>query len=710
MCRKRTRIVEDANSITMTSKDYFLQLQKMTKLVASNKSPKYDHLVIMCSKIGLQFETFSAKDANSITWDDAGRLMTKIGLPTVYASYMQDTKVVSVKETTYIGHMSFNTTLDHANFAVPARYVVVGKKDDGTDITFYSDAHLIMIVNAFWNEWMIQKNANPKSPSEHDKSVMRRWFKELREQRGEGPSSMAETSSVIIYPKFFVMIGDENQTVLNVNTRTYGDAMRFETVCVGGDLFSSILKDKDRESKIQVGYVDYTLPKPANFAFLFENSGVTFDDSVKQMERDVGTKYKSEFPMPKRNLKGGGVIDLTEEDRQESMPKKNSLPFSIPCYTNISNVAITSTPVVCVKKVAVTKGGGSSLTRSALNVTRGGTNPSPAEDLPELQLYTTTAKVSDHVLGYIDTLSTKISETDKLRLRPACVMTLNMVLTANPQGHIDTITEDFAAKLLENLLKSMLVLQQDIENIPNANKFASMSNQASAQYQGGSEKEHLAKNIMVHDALPNPSSGTSMADIEALLAEGDEKKQDVIDQKVNVAPPLDEKKQDVIDQKVNVAPPLDEKMEDVNEQNINFTQPLDEKMEDVNEQNVNFTQPLADLLSVTVISRVDSDDEEGQVMELATCFEQTKYDLTYLVQEGDELLGITLTNNSTQEISIVAMYFGDDDEDDEDKPFTLEDGEVKTLDRLHAQDTGIKTGYELKDEHGKKFLKITFVK
>ena len=705
------------------SEAYFERFQYQLCKITSNKSyGAYKNLKDMCSKIGMVFESFSAQNASNISWDDAQRLLNDAGLPTSFAAYMQDSKCVSVNPQNVIARVSFDTTLEHANFSIPANYVVVGKNADGTPVTVYSDQHLIMMVNAYWNEWMMQNEGDIKNPTDAQYLVYKRWFKQVYTQRGNGPRSMEHSTRVIFYIKCNIAMIGGDVIDLNVETNAYGTALRFETTRVGNNI-SSVLKDKDRENTIKVGFVDYDNnfllnegKKPASLAFRFQTTETTFKEAVDNMAVAPGARRKIDevmidmdsiiCPISFENMKDPVIdpegnsyersaiekwLDMNKtspltrsplnvkdlvtnralkdmihrisSDMVEQMPEENDLPFTVKCKSSISHVSILSMPLQVVKKAtfALAKGGA---TRSARSATRGGGgNPLPVvRDMPKLELFTTTAEVSNHVIGHMEPLKTLIHENDELVLRPACVMTLNVVLTADPKGDIDAIDEEFAAMVYENFLKTMLVLQQDMEAIPNGTKFASISKQPTAQYEGGSEGEHLAKNIQLVKAVPNPCSGTTQ-NIQALLADNDDAMQD------------------------------------------------DDAVQDV----IQFEQEIGDMLNITVVCRYDKDDEESYPMVLAPGYKQTKTDLTYLVDNsmvGDNvhfLVGIK--NISTQIIKFTPMYFGDNDDDDYSGEITLEDGESDELCPLTPECEGKKSGWKLKtQEYGKTIFTVTFIK
>ncbi len=649
-------------------KEYLVRFQEMLKNVTMN-SDKHTDIVDKCNNLGIDHKSFTANFSEEITWDDGERLISKIGIPTIYAASMCDTHAKSVNESTTFGLLSFNTTKDHVSFAVPACYVIVGMNADKSPITMFSDAHLLIILNSYWNEWMIQNNKNINIPTDDEKRVKAKWFKALREQRGEGLNNMANTTMVIIYLKTFFVIENSNDIHMYFKTKTYGDDLTFKVISLD-NMFNYTILDKNREKNLNVGFTDYE--KRNSRAFKFTKTDVTYEDSVKNMKDKVADKHPKD------------VIDI---DIEKEDIKKEDINYVLPFITqtpikfNLSCVTITSTPIKNHKKDQFkTK----AATRS-INMTRGGlkrscnededeTSPEAPEELKKLEVYTTKVNVSEHIIGQLTPLDTKITSENTPMLRPVSQMTVNLMLNVNPKEDINTITEESVSKIMNDYLETINVLQEDLNNIPNSKKFASMTNQTAAHFKGGSETEFLVKNIIDHDKMiPNPLSGKSInEEIEALLAMDDSSS-------------CEKMMQDIIDTKTG---------------NIST---------EANNSLTTFVHNSFDSLVVKVTSREYSNDKNNNI--LVSDKNSTKYNQIFKINNNHNLY-VDITNIGTWKIDITAKYFSNYEKEHCEEHLCLNDGDNHTMIPLKLGKFETICGWNFFDtiDCDKKIATINFVK
>lgn len=639
---------------------YVVRFQEMLKNVIMNPDI---NIVYKCNNLGIDYKSLTANFSKEFSYDDDKRLINKIGIPTIYASFMCDTCAECVDESTKFGLLSFNTTKDHVSFAVPACSVIVGINADKSPITMYSDAHLLIIVNSYWNEWMIQNDKNINTPTDDEKRVKAKWFKALCKQRGEGPNNMANTTNVIIYVKTFFAIFNSNDIHMYFKTRTYGDDLTFKVVSLD-NMFNYTILDKNREKNLNVGFTDYE--KRNSKAFKFTKTDVTYEDSVKNMKNKVGDKRPND------------VINIEKEDSNYTLPFVTQTPINF----NLSCVTITSTPIknhkiINHKDQLKTKGATRSIkaTRSSRGSCNEDETPQEApEELKKLEVYTTKVNVSDHIIGQLTPLDTKITSENTPMLRPVCTMTLNLMLNINPKEDENTITEESVSKIINDYLETINVLQEDLNNIPNSKKFASMTNQTAAHFKGGSETEFLVKNIIDHDKMvPNPLSGNSInEEIEALLAMDDSSS-------------CDKMMQDIIDTKTG---------------NIST---------ETSNSLTTFVHNSFDSLIVKVTSCEYSSEKNNNI--LVSDENSTKYNQIFKINNNHNLY-VDITNMNTEKINITAKYFSNYKKQDYEEHLCLEDGENHTMIPLKLEKFETICGWNFFDkiDCDKKIATISFVK
>lgn len=471
---------------------------------------KHVELKKRADKLGVDFGTFKTQPSTKVTWDDGGRLMKQqkggeiandLGLPTEYAELMLDTNAVSVDPSTAVFLCAFNTTYKHANFTVKAKHVVVGKNKDGTNITMYSEKHMRILANMLWQEWMIQNKKSDQitNPSPTDRKVRNKWYKDLMKQKGEGASSIDETTNVIIYKKFFMTMGNTKKVDMYFHTKMYSDSntMQIQHTCVGSN-HSVILKDKYRERDMAVGHVDYEKGMVVK-AFCFEKTDVTFDEAKARMS-DRNAVVVEDDMCNVEEVDGKIELHLEqlplvlgEAGGEFCLPVASMLTMQMQMGPATSRVQTKGCGVIR----CVSRGGGGRTCLVDVEV-----DP----EVPPLEFFTTNVKISDEVVGTLEPLTTKIEEhyTPRLNGRFA-VLTLNLlVMVTPPEGHFERINEDFGASLLSKVVDAVEILQRDIESIPEENRetYAPIDKQKKAQFVKGPEANKLlAASIRSHDGF-----------------------------------------------------------------------------------------------------------------------------------------------------------------------------------------------------------------
>lgn len=498
-----------------TLNNYVKLFQDAVFKVIQNPSKNVE-LKKRCEELGINFSTFKAQDSTKITWNDAGRFIAgenaagKLGVPTIYASLMIDMNAFSVKKTTNVLLVSFDTTFNHANFTVPAKSVVVARNKDGSPITMYSDKHISIITETIWREYMLKNDREDflMNPSQDDINVKNLWYNEMIKQRGDNdsPNNMQETTRVIVYSNLFVTIGDDKEVDMYLKAFSYGTNTRIEHFCVN-DMHSVVMTDNDRARKVNVGYVEYNKSTPTVHAVRFTKTDTTFDQAKEMMKCKDESETTDVFPGKKRTTE-------VNNEKCEDSPKKTKLnmqglpfilgkmqgDFRFP-HASYLTMPVDLGPDVsfCIAKTkgGTTRGSGRAAKTNVEIIV--GENAPP---VPPLELYTTNVQVSPEEIGTLTKLNTNIDSTAVPRLRRVAVMTINVMLMTDPNGKNESINEDFAARVYGNVLDSINMLNNDIRSISGSNTFAPMQEQTNAHFDKSVEEtEALIKNVETHSKM-----------------------------------------------------------------------------------------------------------------------------------------------------------------------------------------------------------------
>ena len=458
-------------------------------------------------QLGLNINDAEIVNALKTQWQDNKRVM-KNGMPTVFAKYMEDVRIVLMNE---VLDDSFTTqllfggrTYNREVASIPSKYVIVPgmKTAKGEPVTLFSPEWVWIVAQLLFEQYCLQNGTTMKNSSPEQKEMLKIIYKCLSKKVVEGK---LPDSDIAVYINFNIIQKKEASDVqLKISQYMYGNKdSTFAVVSTsGGDSYSfDIMNQEILENS---GGISYTNEKGQKMiaALLYkpnsERMSKAVDDALsKQAEEaeEAEEAEKAEEDVP---------CVQSEKKRRTEAPFSTKLPiigsdgkqleFPFPHFVTHKTQIIIGNE----SNFSQTKGGGSQATRggSGTRSIFGATKGSKSRDQETAEDNTINADMLEAFDGITITtcargddicemplITMKIPGKPSITLQPGNLQ-VNVVLCCNrhPAEWRDVKLETnediereekadthyFVGEMLDNSLNARIHLKNELAKVPNS--------------------------------------------------------------------------------------------------------------------------------------------------------------------------------------------------------------------------------------------------
>jgi hypothetical protein len=459
--------------------------------------PKYlpEKVKVMLAELSLDINDAEMIDALLTQWQDNERVMKENGMPTVFAKYMEDVRIVLMNEV--LGD-SFTTqllfggrTYNREVASIPSKYVIVPgmKTAKGEPVTLFSPEWVWIVAQLLFEQYCLQNGTTMKNSSPEQKEMLKIIYTRLSKKVVEGK---LPDSNIAVYINFNIIQKKEASDVqLKISQYMYGNKnSTFAVVSTsGGDSYSFDVMNK--EILENSGGISYTNEEGKKMiaALLYkrnsERMSKAVDDALSKQaeEAEEATEYIPCVQSEKKRR--------TEAPFSAELPiigkngKQLTLPF--PNFTTHKTQIIIKEEdrESCVKGCGGTRGGGGAFkgSKSRGGQERAEDNTLNADMLEAFDGITITTCARGDDICEMPLITMKIPGEPSITLQPGNLQ-VNVVLCcnrhppewrkANLQTNEDVEREEeadalyFVEEILENMLKARIHLKNELAKVPNS--------------------------------------------------------------------------------------------------------------------------------------------------------------------------------------------------------------------------------------------------
>jgi hypothetical protein len=469
-------------------------VKSLTKIKTNPQKYLPEKVKVMLTELGLDINDAEMIDALLTQWQDNKRVM-KNGIPTVFAKYMEDVRIILMNEV--LGD-SFTTqllfggrTYNREVASIPSKYVIVPgmKTAKGEPVTLFSPEWVWIVAQLLFEQFCLQNGTTMKNSSPEQKEMLKIIYKRLSKKVVEGK---LPDSNIAVYINFNIIQKKEASDVqLKISQYMYGNKdSTFAVVSTsGGDSYSFDVMNK--EILENSGGISYTNEEGKKMI-----ASLLYKRNSERMSKAVDDALSKQAEEAEEVAEDAPCVQSEKKRRTEApfsteLPiigkngKQLTLPF--PNFTTHKTQIIINKEdrESCVKGCGGTRGGGGALKGGkSRGQERAEDNILNADMLETFDGITITTCARGDDICEMPLITMKIPGEPSITLQPGNLQ-VNVVLCcnrhpsewreANLQTNEDVEREEeadtlyFVEEILENMLKARIHLKNELANVPNSN-------------------------------------------------------------------------------------------------------------------------------------------------------------------------------------------------------------------------------------------------
>jgi len=469
-------------------------VKSLAKIKTNPQKYLPEKVKVMLAELGLDINDAEMVNALDTQWQDNKRVM-KNGIPTVFAKYMEDVRIILMNEV--LGD-SFTTqllfggrTYNREVASIPSKYVIVPgmKTAKGEPVTLFSPEWVWIVAQLLFEQYCLQNGTTMKNSTPEQKEMLKIIYKRLSKKVVEGK---LPDSNIAVYINFNIIQKKEASDVqLKISQYMYGNNdSTFAVVSTsGGDSYSFDVMNK--EILENSGGISYTNEEGKKMI-----AALLYKRNSERMSKAVDDALSKQAEEAEEDAEDTPCVQSEKKRRTEAsfsttLPiiGKNGKQLTLP----FPNFTTHKTQIIIKEedRESCVKGCGG--TRSICGALKGGKsrgqeraedNTLNADMLEAFDGITITTCARGDDICEMPLITMKIPGKPSITLQPGNLQ-VNVVLCcnrhpsewreANLQTNEDVEREEeadalyFVEEILENMLKARIHLKNELANVPNSN-------------------------------------------------------------------------------------------------------------------------------------------------------------------------------------------------------------------------------------------------
>jgi len=470
-------------------------VKPLVKIKADQDKYLTKKVKVMLAELGLDINDAEMINALDTQWQDNKRVM-KNGMPTVFAKYMEDVRIVLMNEMlddSFTTQLLFGgRTYNREVASIPSKYVIVPgmKTAKGKPVTLFSPEWAWIVAQLFFEQYCLQNGTTMKNSSPEQKEMLKIIYKRLSKKVVEGK---LQDSNIAVYINFNIIQKKEASDVqLKISQYMYGNKdSTFAVVSTsGGDSYSfDIMNQEILENS---GGISYTNEEGKKMI-----AALSYKRNSERMSKAVGDALSKQAEEAEEAGEDVPYVQ-SEKKRRTEAPFSTKLPiigsdgkqleFPFPHFVTHKTQIIIGNE----SNFSQTKGCGSQATRSGAGATKGSKsrgqereedNNINADMLDAFDGITITTCARGDDICEMPLITMKIPDKPSITLQPGNLQ-VNVVLCCNrhPAEWRDVKLETnediereekadthyFVKETLDNSLKARIHLKNALAKVPNS--------------------------------------------------------------------------------------------------------------------------------------------------------------------------------------------------------------------------------------------------